>query len=59
MPATTLLIIKQVIHEAKILLKQTDWTIANIAYSLGFDDLGNFSNYFKSKPGFTPLEFRA
>lgn len=56
---TTLLIMKRVTQEAKILLKQTDWSVANIAYSLGFDDLGNFSNYFKKQTGYTPLEFRA
>ncbi|MBE9586392.1 helix-turn-helix transcriptional regulator [Mucilaginibacter sp. JRF] len=55
---TTQLITKRIMQEAKILLKQTDWTIADIAYSLGFDDLGNFSNYFKKQSGYTPLEFR-
>ncbi|WDF57476.1 helix-turn-helix domain-containing protein [Mucilaginibacter sp. KACC 22063] len=49
----------RVIQEARILLKQTDWSVADVAYTLGFDDVAHFSNYFKKQTSFTPLAFRA
>lgn len=55
---TTYLISNRVIQEAKILLKQTDWNIAEISYILGFDDLGQFSNFFKKQTSFSPSSFR-
>jgi AraC family transcriptional activator of pobA len=56
---TTQIISQRIIQEAKILLKQTQWTVAEIAYTLGFDDLAHFSNYFKKQTTFTPLAFRS
>jgi AraC-like DNA-binding protein len=56
---TTDIISKRVIQEAKILLKQTDWNISEISYTLGFDDLAHFSNFFKKKTSFTPIAFRS
>ena len=56
---TTELISQRVVQEAKILLKQTDWPVAEVGYLLGFDDLAHFSNYFKKQTSFTPLAFRA
>jgi len=55
---TTHLIGQRVVQESKILLKQTDWNISEIAYSLGFDDLAQFSNFFKKQTSFTPTSFR-
>lgn len=55
---TTKLISNRVVQEAKILLKQTNWNIAEISYALGFDDLGQFSNYFKKQTSFSPTSFR-
>ena len=55
---TTQLISKRVIQEAKILLKQTNWNVAEIGYTLGFDDLAHFSNFFKKQTSFTPVAFR-
>lgn len=56
---TTEIISNRVTQEAKILLKQTHWSVSEIAYILGFDDLANFSNYFKKQTSFTPLAFRS
>jgi AraC-like DNA-binding protein len=56
---TTDLISSRLIQEAKILLKQTHWSVADIAYTLGFDDIAHFSNYFKKQTSFAPLAFRA
>ena len=56
---TTELISSRLTNEAKILLKQTDWNISEIAYSLGFEELAHFSNFFKKQTSFTPLAFRS
>lgn len=56
---TTEVIAKRVVQEAKILLKQTDWNISEISYTLGFDDLAHFSNFFKKHTSFTPVGFRS
>lgn len=56
---TTELISNRLTSEAKILLKQTDWNISEIAYCLGFEDLAHFSNFFKKQTSFTPLSFRS
>jgi AraC-like DNA-binding protein len=56
---TTELISGRVIQEAKILLKQTDWNISEIANSLGFEEVSHFSNFFKKQTSYTPLAFRS
>jgi len=45
-------------QEAKILLKQTDWNISEIAYSLGFEQLSHFSSFFKKQTSLSPVEIR-
>ncbi|PXY40789.1 AraC family transcriptional regulator [Flavobacterium cheongpyeongense] len=55
---TTELISNRLTSEAKTLLKQTDWNISEIAYSLGFEELAHFSNFFKKQTTLTPLAFR-
>jgi AraC family transcriptional regulator, transcriptional activator of pobA len=55
---TTEIISGRVIQEAKILLKQTSWSVADIAYSLGFEDVAHFSHYFKKQTSANPLAFR-
>jgi len=55
---TTELISGRVVQEAKILLKQTDWNISEIAYSLGFEQLAHFSNFFKKQTQLAPNELR-
>ncbi|WP_281227440.1 helix-turn-helix domain-containing protein [Flavobacterium aquiphilum] len=55
---TTELISDRLIHEAKILLKETDWNISEIAFSLGFEELAHFSNFFKKQTALSPLSFR-
>lgn len=55
---TTDLIKGRLLQEAKILLKQTDWNISEIAYSLGFEEIAHFSNFFKKQTSLSPLHFR-
>jgi len=56
---TTELITGRIVQEAKILLKETDWNISEIAYCLGFDEVAHFSNFFKKQTSFSPLAFRS
>ncbi|MDP9081059.1 MAG: helix-turn-helix transcriptional regulator [Bacteroidota bacterium] len=55
---TTQVISNRIIQEAKILLKQTTWNVAEIAYALGFDDPSHFSHFFKRQTDYTPAAFR-
>jgi AraC-like DNA-binding protein len=56
---TTDLISSRIIQEAKILLKQTDWNVSEIAYCLGFEEVAHFSNFFKKQTSLAPVAFRA
>jgi AraC-like DNA-binding protein len=56
---TTDIIASRIIQEAKILLKQTDWNISEIAYSLGFEQVAHFSNFFRKQTTLAPLAFRS
>ncbi|HCO68703.1 MAG TPA: AraC family transcriptional regulator [Dysgonomonas sp.] len=56
---TTELISSRLMQEAKILLKETDWNISEIAWSLGFEEIAHFSNFFKKYSSVTPLGFRS
>jgi AraC family transcriptional activator of pobA len=55
---TTGLISGRILKEAKILLRQTDWNISEIAYTLGFEEVAHFSNFFKKQTTLSPLAFR-
>lgn len=55
---TSRLIKERVFQEARILLKSTNWTINEIAWSLGFEEPNHFSTFFKSLAGITPNKFR-
>ncbi len=56
---TTDFIASRIAQEAKILLKQTEWNISEIAYALGFEEVAHFSNFFKKQAGLSPLGFRS
>ncbi|MCO6174361.1 helix-turn-helix transcriptional regulator [Flavobacterium sp. NRK F10] len=56
---TTDIISGRLIQEAKILLKQTNWNVSEIAYCLGFEETAHFSNFFKKHTEMTPLTFRS
>ncbi|NCD70128.1 helix-turn-helix domain-containing protein [Mucilaginibacter agri] len=55
---TTQLINDRILQEAKILLRSTTWTIAEIAWSLGFEEPNHFSSFFKTRINTTPKNFR-
>jgi AraC family transcriptional regulator, transcriptional activator of pobA len=55
---TTEIISSRINQEAKILLKQTPWNVSEIAYSLGFEEVAHFSNFFKKHTHISPASFR-
>lgn len=55
---TTAHIAERITTEAKALLQHTDWTIAEIAYGLGFEYPTYFNNYFKKVTGTIPKSYR-
>ena len=55
---TTAHISERLISEAKALLQHTDWSITDIAYSLGFEYPTYFNNYFKKMTGTIPKSER-
>ncbi|MDF7813969.1 helix-turn-helix transcriptional regulator [Hymenobacter sp. YC55] len=44
--------------EAKGLLRHTNWNIAEVGYSLGFDEPAHFNYFFKKQTGLAPSAFR-
>jgi AraC-like DNA-binding protein len=56
---TTALITGRVVQEAKVLLRQTDWNVSEIAQCLGFEETAHFSNFFRKHTAMTPVGFRA
>ncbi|OIN56215.1 helix-turn-helix domain-containing protein [Arsenicibacter rosenii] len=56
---TTELIGNRLIQEAKILLRQTNWTISEISYCLGFEEVAHFSNFFRKQTTLSPIAFRS
>lgn len=55
---TSQLINARIAQEAKILLRSTNWTIAEIAWTLGFEEPNHFSSFFKKWTKTTPKKFR-
>ncbi|TDE00835.1 helix-turn-helix domain-containing protein [Flavobacterium sandaracinum] len=56
---TTVHIAERIAAEAKALLQHTEWSIAEIAYALGFEYPTYFNNHFKKVTGAIPKSFRA
>ncbi|WP_160136906.1 helix-turn-helix domain-containing protein [Chryseobacterium sp. c4a] len=52
------IITERILQEAKILLKLTDWPIAEIAYLLGYETPSRFTYTFRKNIGIPPLLFR-
>lgn len=51
-------ITERIINEGTALLNYSDWSIADIAYSLGFEYPNHFNTFFKRHTGITPLSLR-
>lgn len=48
----------KLIEKAKEKLSTTNLSVSEVAYALGFEHPQSFSNLFKKKTKFSPLEFR-
>ncbi|SJZ79399.1 AraC-type DNA-binding protein [Chitinophaga eiseniae] len=55
---TSRLIAARCLREAQSLLVQSNWTVAEIAYTLGFLEPAHFNAFFKKQTGITPQKFR-
>lgn len=55
---TTAHITERLTGEARALLRHTDWNVAEIGYSLGFDEPAHFNHFFKKQTGLAPLAVR-
>jgi AraC-like DNA-binding protein len=55
---TTQHIADRVLKEAQALLKHTDWSIAQVANALGFEEPAYFANFFKKQTGSSPAASR-
>jgi AraC family transcriptional regulator, transcriptional activator of pobA len=55
---TTQIIAERILQESKILLKYSNWNVAEIAYSLGFTEVTHFNNFFKKQTLINPSKFR-
>jgi AraC family transcriptional regulator, transcriptional activator of pobA len=55
---TSVHIAERIVAEAKALLQNTDWSVADIAYALGFEYPSYFNNYFRRIAGTNPKTLR-
>jgi AraC-like DNA-binding protein len=55
---TTELISERLTREAILLLKHSHWNVAEISYSLGFEDPSHFNHFFKKQTKQIPSSFR-
>ena len=55
---TSEVIAERIVKESKILLKHTNWNVAEIAYALGFKEAPHFNNFFKKHMELNPLKYR-
>lgn len=56
---TTALLMGRIAQEAQALLRQTHWTMAEIADSLGFTDVAHFAHFFKRQASVAPGAYRS
>jgi AraC-like DNA-binding protein len=57
--STSVHIAERLVSEAIILLRHTDWNVAEIGFSLGFEDPAHFSHFFKRHTGQAPTAARS
>jgi AraC family transcriptional regulator, transcriptional activator of pobA len=48
----------QLVHETKSLLNQTELSVKEIAFRLGFNEPSNFNHFFKKQMHTTPILYR-
>ncbi|MEM1320094.1 MAG: helix-turn-helix domain-containing protein [Bacteroidota bacterium] len=53
------LIQEKILQSAKSLLLQTEMSVKEVAYQLGYKETSHFHNFFKKNTSLTPVQFRA
>lgn len=48
----------KLVAEAKALLRNSNWSVAEIGYCLGFEHASNFNSFFKKRTGQPPNQYR-
>jgi len=56
--STSTIISEKILHESKLLLKNSNWNVSEIAFALGFSEVSHFNNFFKKKTEMNPTQFR-
>jgi AraC-like DNA-binding protein len=51
-------LINKKLRTAKMLLKDTEMSVSEISYHIGYNDSHHFSNVFRKKTGLSPTEYR-
>ncbi len=51
-------IIREKMEHAKVILTESNTAVSELAFSLGFNDVHNFSNAFRNSVGLSPTEYR-
>lgn len=55
---TTEHLAEKMLAEAKALLRNSNWSIAEISYCLGFEHASNFNGFFRKRTGHSPSLYR-
>ena len=55
---TSQIIAERILQESKVLLKHSNWSVSEIAHSLGFSEVTYFNTFFKKHTQLNPLKFR-
>ena len=55
---TTHHISERIVKEAKVLLKHSAWNVSEISFVLGFEDVANFTHFFKKHTDISPTAYR-
>jgi AraC family transcriptional activator of pobA len=56
--STSQLLAERLVQEAVGLLRHTTWTVAEVGYSLGFEEPARFSAFFRKNTGQSPRHYR-
>lgn len=55
---TSQLIAERILQESKMLLKNSVWSVTDIAFALGFTEVTHFNNFFKKHVQVSPIKFK-
>lgn len=56
---TTEHITERLLQEARLLLRNTNRNVSDIAFTLGFNEIANFNNLFRREMKLSPTKYRS